>query len=636
MGVVDEVKERLDIVEVVGSYLQLDKSGRNYKALCPFHSEKTPSFVVFPESERWYCFGACNEGGDVFNFVMKTEGWDFRTALEELAARAGVELEPPSPQQQKAAEEADRLREALGAAARYYHHLLKSSPEAEPGRAYVEKRALDEATAEAFQLGYSLPGWDRSRNYLTGQGYDVEELLKAGLLAEREGGGTYDRFRERLMIPIRDGRGRVIGFGARTLDPDGIPKYINSPKTSLFDKSNTLFGLDMARRAIRHDDRVVIVEGYMDVMQAYQVGHRNLVAQMGTALTESQLRQLQRYTKRMVLALDPDTAGVQATLRGMEVAQETLEKAWEPIFNPRGLVGFEGRLGAEMRVLQLPSGQDPDDLIREDPERWSRLVEEAVPVVDFYHQLLTKDIDLDDTKAKAEVVDKLVPVLSAVANPVEREDYVQKIARSLRVEERAVMARVESRGHQDMERYRGHRPRRRAERPPEERTEEPERSSADLEGHCLSTLLRRPTLLGQVNRVLRERELRELHVEDFARPSFRAIFEAWGDLLDSRPLVSTEELREALPLDVQERFENLVSPDDELLADDKLVRDIVVTLLRLRERRLKAFVQDLRLLMIEAHQEGDARGKQYDQAHLAHAQRLLQTQRALAQSWELG
>jgi len=634
MGVVDEVKDRLDIVEVISSYVQLDKSGRNYKALCPFHSEKTPSFVVFPDSQRWYCFGACNEGGDVFNFVMKAEGWDFRTALEELAAQAGVDLQPPSPQQKKAAEEADRLRELLAAAARYYHHLLKSSPEAEVGRAYVQKRALYQEVVDAFQVGYSLPGWDRSRDYLTERGYDVDELLKAGLLVERDDGGTYDRFRERLMIPIRDARGRVIGFGARTLDPDGVPKYINSPKTPLFDKSRTLFGLDLARRAIRREDRVVIVEGYMDVMQAHQAGYQNVVAQMGTALTEAQLRQLQRYTKRMVLALDPDAAGVQATLRGVEVAQDTLEKNWQPVFNPRGLVGFEGRLGAEMRVLQLPAGQDPDDLIREDAERWIRLVDEAVSVVDFFFKLLTEDIDLDDTKAKAHVVDQLLPVLEAVANPVEREDYVQKIARSLRVDERAVLARVEARGHKQLQRYRAGRVSDSSSRAPEQ--EEEQRSSADLEGHCISILLRRLGLTARVNHVLTDRELEPLRPEDFEQPSLRTLFESWQDILNTRPSVPLEALRESLPSDVAERLDGLVQPDDVMLTDEQLARDIIVTLLRLRERRLKAFVQELRLLMVEAHEEGDARGKRYDQAHLAHVQRLLQTQRALAQSRELG
>lgn len=633
MGVVDEVKDRLDIVEVVSSYLQLEKSGRNHKALCPFHSEKTPSFVVFPESQRWYCFGACNEGGDVFNFVMKIEGWDFRTALEELAAQAGVDLQPQTPQQEKAAEEADRLRDLLATAARYYHHILINSPEAEAARGYVERRALTDETLAAFQIGYSLPGWNRSRDYLTEQGYSVDDLLKAGLVVERDGGGTYDRFRERLMIPIRDARGRVIGFGARTLDPDGVPKYLNSPKTALFDKSKTLFGLDLARRAIRREDRVIIAEGYMDVMQAHQADYGNVVAQMGTSLTEAQLRQLQHYTKRIVLALDPDAAGVQATLRGVDVAREALDKEWQPVFNPRGLVGYEGRVDAEIRVLQLPGGQDPDDVIRNDADQWSRLVEEAVPVVEFYLQLLTEDVDLDDTKTKVRIVDELLPVLQAVTNPVEREDYVQKIARTLRISEDAVLDRAGELERERVGRYR--RPDREAKSPEAHKLPIRDQSNAVLERHCMSMLLCRPSMLSQVNGVLRAREIDPVRAEDFEQMSLRAIFEAWRDLLHSKPVVSAEALRESVPVDIQEELEGLISPDDVELADEQLVRDVVVTLLRLRQRRLKAFVQDLRVLMLEAYEEGDARGKQYDKAHLAHAQKLLQTQKALAQSWEL-
>ncbi len=634
MGVVDEVKDRLDIVELISSYLRLDKSGRNYKALCPFHSEKTPSFVVFPESQRWYCFGACNEGGDIFNFVMKMEGWDFRTALEELAAQAGVELEPRSPAQAEAEELADRLRDVLGAAAGYYHRVLTKAPDAEGARAYVENRGLSAETVQAFQIGYSLPGWERSRNYLVKQGHSEDDLLKAGLVVEREGGGTYDRFRERLMIPIRDGRGQVIGFGARTLDPEGVPKYLNSPKTSLFDKSKTLFGLDRARRAIRREDQVVIVEGYMDVLQAHQAGYENVVAQMGTALTEAQLTQLRRYTERMVLALDPDMAGVQATLRGVEVARDTLTKEWQPVFNPRGLVGYEGRLGAELRVLQLPGGKDPDDVIREDPDQWAALLDEAVPVVDFYLKLLREDADLEDTKAKARIVDQLLPVLEAVANPVEREDYAQKIARALRIDERAVLSRVTSHERQDARRYR--RPERGNGGDEESQRAVEQPPGALLERHCLSGLLNRPGLLPQIDRVLREKGLEPVRAQDFEQASVRALFEAWKELLKTRPSVSIDVLRETLPLDVQDDLDRLVVRDEPALADEQVVRDFILTLLRLRERRLKALVRDLRLLMVEAHEEGDARGKQYDQAHLVHVQKLLQTQRALARSRELG
>ncbi len=658
MSVIDEVKARIDIVDVISESVDLRKSGRNYKALCPFHSEKTPSFVVFPDSQRWHCFGACNEGGDVFSFVMKHEGWDFRMALEELAQRAGVELQPRTPEQAQAAEEADRLRDILDTVSQYYHHLLRHAPEADVARAYVEKRNLSEETVDEFQLGYSLPGWDRTRAYLTERGYAVDDLIKAGLLVERDDGGTYDRFRGRLMIPIRDQRGRVIGFGARTLDPDGVPKYLNSPQTALFDKSTVLFGLDMARRAIRREDRVVIAEGYMDVMQAHQAGFENIVAQMGTALTEPQLKQLQRYSKRIVLSLDPDTAGVQATLHGVEVARDTLEQEWEPVFDPHGLVGYEGRLGAELRVLRLPPGQDPDDLIRQDAQRWLTLVEEAVPVVDFYLQILMEGIDLEDTKAKAQVVDKLLPVLKAVANPVEREDYVQKIARALRVEERAVLSRLRSKKAPIERSRRGERGRRqdgKNGRDGEARQGGVRDVIIELGEHCLSLLLQRPSLLSQVDQALRERELEPLRIKDFQDAGHRAILEAWKGLLDSRPSVSSDMLREVLPSDLEEQLEALLNPGEvefslsskgesrrgseksslglEGWAEEQLVRDAVLTLLRLRERHLRQLGQELSFLTREAQDAGDMRAEEYAMAWLSHTATLRQTQRALAQPW---
>jgi DNA primase len=622
MSVIDEIKSRLDVVEVLSSYIPLQKAGRNHKALCPFHSEKTPSFVVFPESQRWHCFGACGEGGDIFTFVMKREGWDFRTALEELAGRAGVELRPRTPEQVQAEEEADRLRDILDVAARYYHHLLRHAQEAEEARGYVAKRSLSDETSERFLLGYSLPGWDNARAYLTEQGFTVEELIKAGLLVQKEDtGSTYDRFRNRLMIPIRDVKGRVIGFGARTLDPDDVPKYLNSPQTGLFDKSRTLFGLDMARRAIHDEDRVVIVEGYMDVMQAHQAGFTNVVAQMGTALTEPQLKQLQRYTKRLVLALDSDAAGISATLRGVEVAQETLEQEWEPVFDPRGLVGYEGRLGAEIRVLRLPGGQDPDDLIREDPRRWTELVKGAVSVVDFYLQMLMEGIDLDDTKAKARVVDTLLPVLRAVTNPVEREDYAQKIARSLQVSAQSVLARL--RGIE----------RQAARRRPDTAQVQPQqgRSEADLESHSLSALLQRPSLLLQINERLSENRLEALQGKDFQDAGNRAIYETWQELIATDAPTPVEALRERVPEDLHACLEELLTTDRLTLADDQLVRDVLLTVLRLRERSLKRLGQELRFLTLEAHEAGDMRAEAYVGALRSYKETLLRTQQALAQ-----
>jgi DNA primase len=625
MGVIDEIKSKLDIVDVISARVNLRKSGRNYKALCPFHAEKTPSFVVFPESQHWHCFGACSEGGDVFSFVMKQEGWDFRTALEELARQAGVELRPRTPAQVQAEEEADRLHKLLAEAARYYHHILRHAPEAEPARAYITRRGLSDETVEKFLLGYSLPGWDRTRTYLTEQGYTIEELVKAGLLVEREGGGTYDRFRERLMISIRDGQGRVIGFGARTLDPEGMPKYINSPQTDLFNKSESLYGLDLARRAIRRDDRVVIVEGYMDVMQAHQAGFENVVAQMGTALTEPQLKQLQRYTQRIVLALDPDAAGVQATLRGVEVAREALEKEWEPIFDPRGLVGYEARLGAEMRILRLPGNQDPDKLIRQDAQRWATLVEEAIPVVDFYLQVLLEGVDLEDTKVKAHVVDKLLPVLRAVANPVEREDYVQKVARALRVDARAVLTQLKGSERQAARHQRG------VHRAPNEL---PRRSAdSDLAGYCLSVILRRPGLLARINEALEESQLDPLQKQDFQDVGLRTILETWEAILATEHSVSAEALRAALPVELHARLEDLLASDDIELADEQLMRYAVRALLQLRRRNIDRLVQELKLLRVEAREAGDIRPGEYDEITMSYTKRLLRTDQALAQRW---
>jgi DNA primase len=625
MGVVDQIKERLDIVEVVSAYVPLQKSGRNYKALCPFHAEKTPSFVVFPESQHWHCFGACGEGGDLFTFVMKQEGWDFRTALEELARQAGVELRPRTPLQERAEEEADRLRELLQAAAQYYRHLLRHAPEAKMARDYVARRGLSDETAERFLLGYSPSGWDRIRNYLAGEGYATDEIAKAGLLVQREDtGAVYDRFRERLMIPIRDGKGQVIGFGARTLDPEGVPKYLNSPQTPLFDKGRTLFGLDLARQSIRRQDQAVLVEGYMDVMQAHQAGFANVVAQMGTALTESQLRQLERYTRHLVLALDPDAAGVQATLRGVEVARDTLSDEWEPVFNPRGLVGYEARLGAEIRVLRLPRGQDPDDLIRQDPAQWSQLVDGALPVVDFYLEILRQDLDPEDTKAKAQIVEALMPILRMVANPVERDDYAQKIARALRVDARAVMARLRTAEGPVRS------PKQNAGPAYAQPLEQPQ---ADLESHCLSMVLRRPVLLGQINAVLASRQLEPMRGKDFGDPGVRAIFDAWEALMGNEGLAHMQILLAELPLDLQTKLESLLATDDETLADEQLVRDIVITLLRLRERNLKRFGRELRFLTLEAQDEGDLRAEQYSSALRTYSQTLLRTQQALADRW---
>ena len=443
MTVTQEIKSRLDLVAVVqDAGVALRKSGRNWAGFCPFHpNSKTPAFYVFPESQTWRCFGACAEGGDVFSFVMKKNNWEFKEALVELARQAGVTLEERRPKDTAREAAETRWAALLDSASLYFHQLLLHAPQAEAARRYVGGRALSEETVATFRLGFALDSWDALRTHFTAQGYTEQELMTVGLLSEREETGTrYDRFRGRLMIPIRDLDGRVVGFGARTLDPDGVPKYLNSPQTPLFDKGHLIYNLDQAKRHIREARQVVLVEGYMDVMQAWQHGFRNVVAQMGTSLTETQLRLLQRLTKRFVLALDPDAAGAKATLRSLHLARETLDREMEVSFDARGLVQLEGRLKADIRVVTLPEGQDPDKLIRTDPAAWSRLLAEARPVVDYVIGVVAAELAPGDAKGKSAAATQVLPLINDIADPVERDHYLGVLGKTLGVDVAALRA----------------------------------------------------------------------------------------------------------------------------------------------------------------------------------------------------
>jgi DNA primase len=320
---------------------------------------------------------------------MKKEGWDFGETLSYLAERAGVELKPFTPQDLAAAEEHDNLRHLLEEAVTFFHHQLVNSPAGRKVQSYLsEKRGLSEATIEAFGLGYAPDTWEAGLNHFKSKGYTQEDLLACGLATEREAGsgtsksGVYDRFRNRIMFPIRDDRGRMAGFGARIVDPEDIPKFLNSPQTALFDKGRLLYGLDKARKALRIQDQAVIVEGYLDVIALHQAGFTNVVSPMGTALTEIQLRSLKRFTHRIILALDSDAAWDKATLRGLQIARQALDRESDPVFDARGLLGYEARLQADIRVTTLPEGVDPDEVVKQDPSEWERIVSAAHPIVE--------------------------------------------------------------------------------------------------------------------------------------------------------------------------------------------------------------------------------------------------------------
>jgi DNA primase len=499
MSVITEVKQRLDIVELVSEYVTLQKAGRNFKGLCPFHSEKHPSFFVFPEQQSWHCFGACGTGGDIFSFIMKKEGVDFGQALRLLAQRGGITLSPREASSKVEDEKKEKLFQVNEAATEYYHHLLSSTKAGETTRDYLAKRKITTETIEEFRLGFSPDAWEALKNYLLGKGYTEKELAEVGLIIEKEEGGSYDRFRNRLMFPICDIQGRVAGFGARALD-DSLPKYINSPQTPIFDKSSILYGVDKAKSVIRKKNLVVIVEGYMDVLTAHQHDWQNVVASMGTSLTEKQVEGIKRLTNNITLALDADLAGEEATLRGEAILAYS---------------------NAEANVILLPAGKDPDEVIGEDPALWQKLVEQAMPILDFAFQSVISKIDVNKARDKSLAVQKLLPTIYKIKDPQQKFHYVEKLARALKIKTLDVEAALQK--------LKTAKERPQLSKPAEQDRLARRLVSSPVEERCLALLLQYPELRSLTQ---------ELSLEHFESTENREVFVQWQHSSDISDLES--------------------------------------------------------------------------------------------------
>jgi len=540
MSVIEEVKQKLDIVEVVGQYTTLKKAGRNLTALCPFHSEKNPSFFIYPEQQSWHCFGACNTGGDVFSFVMKKENIDFGEALRLLARRVGVTIPSRSGQEAKK-DETEKLYQANEAAEQYFHNLLLNSPSAEQARNYLDSRGLSQKTVSDFQLGFSLNDWEALKKYLLEKGYTEDEIFEAGLIVKTDEGKTHDRFRNRLVFPIKDNRGRTTGFGARVLD-DSLPKYVNSPQTPVFDKSGTLYAINLAAPAIRQQSQAVIVEGYMDVIAAHQNGFNNVIASMGTAVTEKQVSTIKRSARNMVLALDADEAGEEAMLR---------------------CVDYENTLDAEIRVIILPEGKDPDDVIREDTETWQHLLDGALPIVDYTFDMVTARLDLTTARDQSSAVNQLGPIILKIKDPVRKAHYVQKLARLTSQDVRTIEVALSQMKTTVA-----------AKQP---KPEEAERAVQPLFTHpieeqCLALLLQHPEL--------KNMEV-ELLPEYFENSENREIFIAWQKTGDSASL------RENVDAALREHFDNLAGKSILATRIEERYNDYVLSLKREYNRSLE-------------------------------------------------
>ncbi len=441
----ETVKARADIVDLVGQYTTLQRAGRYFKACCPFHNEKTPSFYVYPDQQSWHCFGACSTGGDVISFIEKKENLTPVEALRMLADRYGVQLERRGRQDEPAT---GRLIEANEAAATYFHNVLMGAEAGEPGRAYLATRALDDATVRAFRLGYSLDGWDGLRDHLSSRGFSVEEQVNAGLLTQGDK-NAYDRFRGRLMFPIADERGRVIGFGGRVLG-EGVPKYLNTPQTPLFDKGGTLFALDRAKDAIRDAGAAVVVEGYMDAITAHQHGITNVVATLGTALTERHIALLKRYARSVVLAMDADAAGVEAALRGEELVRTAaVSEGGAPahvVLDWRNLVRVQAAAPIEVRVFTVPHGKDPDEAIRADPSAFRELTQHAVPPFEFRLRHDLAAIDRDNPRERRALAERLLPLIAAIADRALQAQYLAQLAQATAIPEDVLSGMMQQMG----------------------------------------------------------------------------------------------------------------------------------------------------------------------------------------------
>ena len=415
---IDEVRKRIDIVDVISRYVTLNKSGKSYQGICPFHEDTDPSLTVNPEKKLWYCFG-CGAGGDVFKFIMEIENLTFPQAVEELGREVGVDLTTEG--NSSRAQQISELNSRISA---HFHKNLLREGVGRKARKYLRDRGYKKNDLDKFRLGYALPGWRSLTNKFRAE-YNLELLETAGLVNRSEDGNTYDRFRDRLIFPIRSANGRIIGFGGRKLDPQSKgPKYLNSPNTPLFHKGETLYGIDIARSAVAQSDHLLLVEGYTDVTALQSRGMENVVASLGTSLTENQSKMIKRYAEKVTIAFDRDEAGQEATLKGLRMLRNQ---------------------GLSVQVVDLPEGKDPADIAEKDGiGQMEALMEEAIPFHKFYLRLLQRKYDLETIEGKEKAFEDSTKFLKDIQSPPLRAELVRELKDLLGVPEEEIQQGISS------------------------------------------------------------------------------------------------------------------------------------------------------------------------------------------------
>jgi len=546
---VDEIKSKIDIIEVISSYIPLKKMGRNLGGLCPFHGEKTPSFMVSPERQSFKCFG-CSEGGDVFTFLEKIEGWDFRETLEELAKRAGVKL--TDQKISRGSKVREKLIDINNLVSKFYSHILDNHPSGKIARDYLANRGVDETLWKKFGLGYSPDGWENTYNFLKKRGFGEPDIALSGLVVGRERNAGknsfYDRFRGRIMFPIKDSRGTILGFSGRVLKDAKEAKYINSPETPIFNKGSLLFGLDLARTAIRDKNETVLVEGEFDVISAHKAGVTNTVASKGTALTEKQVATIARLCENVALCFDMDLAGDAASRRGVEL----LDMA-----------------GLTIKVVRLKGGKDPDELAQKDPKEFERAITQAVNVYDYLIDSACERYDAKTADGKKKIGREVLPVIAKVTDDLVRGHYETKLAKILGLDVTLISQAVARKEGNVVG----------------ARESSLEVVTVDSGNHVLDDYFLALFLAG--NEVL-SKVISKLNVDDFENDDARGFWKAVRDIIsDSKP-VKTADLLSLLPKEFAKFVDRLyfinISPS--VLEKDRWVEEILKVADRIKKKSL--------------------------------------------------
>lgn len=532
MSDVDEIKSRLNIVDIIGERVVLKKAGRNFKGLCPFHTEKTPSFIVSPDRQTFHCFG-CGKGGDILTFVMEFDHIDFTEALETLAERAGVKLER-HPGDTPEAKLKQKILEVNHLASEYYHYLLTKHKVGESARDYLKHRGVTDKSIKTFALGYSANDWEGLLGFLKKKNYD-EKLLETAGLVIRGNRGFYDRFRGRVMFTLKDHRGNVVGFSGRVLDPTAKEaKYINTSETPVYIKGKVLYALDVTKDAIQKANEAILMEGELDVISSFQAGIPNVVAIKGSAVTEDHCRLLRRFTERLVFALDSDLAGDAAARRGIEIAD---------------------KLGFDMRVATMPSGKDPDEAARVNPGSLKKALKDSTPMYDYFLASALSRYDVNVAFGKRKVSEEFIPVLAKIDNPIVQGHYVRKLADSLGVSEEIVeegIGKFKSVGESAF---------RKKENEQGEKSTKSRLENAEL--YALSLLLQGKT------HELFEEFIRELPIRDFQHLPVRRLLENVEKFLEGHRIFLAKDFADLLPHELIPAFDEAFLLDISGFLDDE-------------------------------------------------------------------